>query len=168
MILEKSVKLKTKGLKKKEYYENLSYNLDNEFIIVKIEDLYKGSSALINAKCDYCNEIKECKYQIYNRSLLTSNKYACSPICSKKKLKDFIILKYGVDNISKLDLIKEKKKETCIKNWGVGCNFKSNITKDKKKDTYLKNWGVYNPSKSDMIKKRKEKTTINTKIIQER
>ncbi len=161
MILSEKVELKVKGMKNIKYYNDLGYDTTSEFIIVDIKDLYNGSSSFVNVKCDYCNTIKECRYFIYNKSLLTNNRYACSSICSKKKARESNLLKYGVDNISKLDSIKDKKKETCLKNWGVDCNFKSDITKEKKKETYIKNWGVDNPSKSNIIKDKKKNTTLD-------
>ena len=161
MILSEKVELKVKGMKNIKYYNDLGYDTTSEFIIVDIKDLYNGSSSFVNVKCDYCNTIKECRYFIYNKSLLTNNRYACSSICSKKKASESNLLKYGVDNISKLDSIKDKKKETCLKNWGVDCNFKSDITKEKKKETYIKNWGVDNPSKSNIIKDKKKNTTLD-------
>ena len=161
MILSEKIELKVKGMKNISYYINLGYDTTSEFIIVDIKDLYNGSSSFVNVKCDYCNTIKECRYFIYNKSLLTNNRYACSSICSKKKASESNLLKYGVDNISKLNSIKDKKKETCLKNWGVDCNFKSDITKEKKKETCLKNWGVDNPSKSNIIKDKKKNTTLD-------
>ncbi len=37
----------------------------------------------------------------------------------RDKAKNTIIKKYGVDNVSKSDIIKQKKVETCLNNYGV-------------------------------------------------
>lgn len=48
-----------------------------------------------------------------------------SSLISRDKFKKTCIEKYGVDNISKLDIIKNKKKKTFLKNYGVDNIWKS-------------------------------------------
>jgi hypothetical protein len=57
----------------------------------------------------------------------------------KKIMKDAIMEKYGVDNISKSNEIKHKKEITCLKNYGVSVSFKSPEIKETIKQSYLKN-----------------------------
>lgn len=69
-------------------------------------------------------------YNIPVRSIKESN-----ILITNKKCKETCISKYGVDNISKLDFIKNKKKETFIKNYGV-----DNIWKSKEYYNWLHNY----------------------------
>jgi hypothetical protein len=86
------------------------------------------------------------------------------------------LVKYGVENPScvesvrekikksKLDLnyvdISKKIKSTCMENWGVDNPSKSHEIKERKKITTLKNWGVDNPFKSEEIKEKIKQTNI--------
>jgi len=182
MIITKKVKLKTKGINRK-YYTNFGYETSNEYIIVDIEHLIKGSSEIVIVECDFCEKIIETTYNKYNQSVSVGNKYACSTICAKRKARLSNLEKYGVENVSQLDIIKKKKEETSLKNWGVShplscVEVKNNMklnnlekwgvenisqlesVKRKKEETSLKNWGVENPSKSNKIKNKIKKTFL--------
>lgn len=82
------------------------------------------------------------------------------PKCKQKVTKETWFKKYGVENPSQSEDIKNKKRETSLKNWGVDSPNKSEVVKNKKKETNLKNWGFENPSQSEDIKKKKEKTSL--------
>lgn len=56
--------------------------------------------------------------------------------------------KYGVDNVSKLDTVKEKIKNTFLENYGVDHNTKSKQVRDKYKETILERYGVEHFSKT--------------------
>jgi len=86
----------------------------------------------------------------------------------KKSIKE----RYGVENISQLDFVKEKKEETFIKNYGVKNNFARKEIRDSMYDSggkYLNNreksnetvkerYGVENISQLDFVKEKKEET----------
>jgi hypothetical protein len=72
-----------------------------------------------------------------------------------------MILKYGVENISQLEEIKNKKRETTFKNYGVEHNSQCQIVKDKKINTCLKNNGVEHPQQSKEIKNKSKQTCFN-------
>ena len=61
--------------------------------------------------------------------------------------------KYGVENPSQSEEIKEKKKRTTIEHYGVENPFQSEEIKEKIKQTNLQKYGVENPSQSEEIKK---------------
>ncbi len=65
----------------------------------------------------------------------------------KSKMKKNLIEKYGVDNVSKLNNIKQKKIETCNKNFGTDYPMQSDKVMNKSKTTLLKLYGVDNISK---------------------
>ena len=58
--------------------------------------------------------------------------------------------KYGTDNVSKSNKIKEKKKQTCLKNHGVRCG----ILLPKTKQTMIERYGSEYPMQSVILRKR--------------
>lgn len=99
----------------------------------------------------------------------------------KEKVKRTVSERYGVDNVSKLDEIKEKKRDTCLKNHGVESGFQlrdkieetclerygvkharqSPEVIEKYKKTCIEHYGVDNPFKSDDVKKKIRQTTFD-------
>ncbi len=69
-------------------------------------------------------------------------------------------IKYGVDNASQSEVIKQKKKSTTFKNYGVTHNSQSELIKQQKKSTTFKNYGVTVPLKSSEILNKVKKTNI--------
>ena len=120
----------------------------------------------------YLPVCKECK--IGQLSFLNYSKgYVdfCSVKCAqtnsktKEKIKQTNINKYGVDNVSKLDNIKEKKKTTLKKNYKVDSPLQSKKIQDKVKDTNLKKFGCENVSQNEDIKEKKIETNLkNNKV----
>lgn len=106
---------------------------------IPIEELSLCSHKLVDVECDNCGLIKQIKYQSYNNSTKNNTeKYYCNnKDCINKKRKIAIQKKYGVDNISQLESIKNKKIETCQKNFGVCFPTQSNVVKNKTKKTNL-------------------------------
>jgi hypothetical protein len=148
--------------------------------------------------CKQCNKMKTflSMYEGFKKSCSTRLCYQSTFEINKKRqntaIKNFGSLKaayvdtaqktiqekYNIDNISKLDWVKEKKKETSLKNWGTEYPWQSekgkilqqqgvinkypgvtNISqldeiKIKKEETSLINWGVRNPSQSTEIRQR--------------
>lgn len=107
-----------------QYYEDLGYDiLIGEIIKIPLELMPKGSHYKIICKCDICGIEKEVIFKNYIKYNNTWGQYYCRkcseakrkttlrknfgvdyPIQNKKilnKMKKTIILKYGVDNISK-------------------------------------------------------------------
>jgi len=73
----------------------------------------------------------------YNEKFLEKNIICHS--CNKKKM---FLEKYGMENPSQLQEIKEKKKETCLARYGVENPSQLQKTKEKKKETCLARYGV--------------------------
>lgn len=160
MILTKKVKIKTKTAKKK-YYENLGYDMSNEYVEINVDDLSKGSHIKIKVKCDCaeCGKEREIPYKQY----LSSSKlgyYTCGPKCSQSKNKITNNIKYGFDYPLKSDIVKNKSKKTCLEKYGVNSPTKTNEHKEKLKKIYLVKYGVDNPSKSKEIKEKRKNTMI--------
>lgn len=68
--------------------------------------------------------------------------------------------KYGVDNVSKLEEIKEKKSDTLEKNYGVRHTMRSEELRQKQHETLLKKYGVEYPLQSpEILSKKKRRYT---------
>lgn len=159
MILDKNIKINWNGSNRK-YYESKNYvfTFNGDEFYVKINELQKGSHCKINVKCDICNKEKIITYQNYLINKNNGGYYSCSEKCSKEKFKQSCIKKYGVENPSQSEEIKNRKIETCLNNYGVVNPSKSiNIQNNKIKTNKIKfncNW----PLSNDVIK---EKRKIN-------
>lgn len=166
-------------------YDNLvSYCSDNNVTLLQdYKDINVTRNTLIVSKCnnsnchnqfsktfrqlkvskDYCKDCTKCnkKIQAENTCL---QKYGVKSVFQCKEIRDNmtknIIQKYGVNNVSKSDKIKNKKAATCLKNHGVSVSFKSKEIKEKIKKSYLTKLGVDNPFKSDIIKQQIRDTNL--------
>ena len=134
-------------------------------------------------RCKICGEFT--KFENFNVGYRTY----CSSKCCNSDLdkitltKSNILEKYGVENISQLDSVKDKKKDTCIKNYGVenpshsieirqkakntclvnyGVEYatQSNEIKDKLRNTMIKKYGVEHPSQLQSVKNKKKDTCL--------
>lgn len=142
MILDKTVKVKTSG-KSIPYYRNLGYKCGhNTEIEVKIEDLQKGSHIKIRALCNYCNEAKLVDYIQYNKLIENCGFFSCNE-CKNIKTKESNLKKYGVENISQLESVKEKKKETCLEHYGVESPLQSKEVLKKLQNTCVEKYGSH-------------------------
>jgi hypothetical protein len=170
MKTEKAIEIKI-NKRNIDFYKEKGYNdiKVGEVFCIKSCDVKETIRNRIYVICENCSSERFiCSYNYHNQ-IKKSNYYVCKncthkkvaktnlkkygSICplqneevSKKSKKKMIEL-YGVDNISKLDLIKEQRKE----------NFKKENFKEKSKKTWLEKYGVDNPSKSDIIKYKKKR-----------
>jgi len=64
--------------------------------------------------------------------------------------------RYNVDNVMKLDVIKDKVKKSLKFKTGYEFALQSEFSRNKYKETCLDKYGFDNPSKSDLIKRKKE------------
>ena len=90
----------------------------------------------------------------------------CSSKCVRtssslhKKMKDTILKKYGVENVSQSQEIKEKKKQTLKEHYGVNNVYEIPGMKDQIKNTILKKYGVKNALQSQKIKEKIKQTNL--------
>jgi len=149
-----------------KYYENLGYKIPRRKdkwgditvprgtkIIIKIEDLPKGSGQEVKVKCDICGEIVPKKYQNY----INEHNKSGMDICNECRIKNYsskIFEKYGVNTIFKLDYIKEKIKATNLERYGTEYYTQSSDMKNKKINTSLKKYGTNYPIQSSSIKEK--------------
>lgn len=90
------------------------------------------------------------------------------PEVKAKKIEKYL-LKYGVDNPSKLESVKTKKEETNFKKFGTKHAAQNEEVKNKLKQKWIENYGVDNPSKLDHVKKKiSEKVKTTRESIREK
>lgn len=125
MILTREIEIKINE-SNYQYYDDLGYDVSiGEIIKIPIELMSKGSHYKIKCKCDSCGIEKEVIFKNYIKYDNKFGEYYCRkcsevkrkqtlrknfgvdyPIQNKKvltKMKNTLIEKYGVDNISKRD-----------------------------------------------------------------
>ena len=184
MIKNSVIKIHTKGCRKLTDFENLGYNINDEFIFLKIEDLNTGSRQLVEVVCDYCNKEVIISYKEYLRNIKKSNKYACSKICGSEKAKETCLYtigvinhmqlketqekarktnkeRYGVEYLMQSEEIKDKSKKTNLERYGVDIISKSNNTKEKVRNTNLERYGVEYLMQSEVIKGKSKNTLLS-------
>jgi len=155
MILSKYINIKISNNQIK-YYKDKGYIVKggNEIIKVSVCDLPNNSGVKIEVECDICGNKKEISLNRYkNNTKDLTTYYSCSRKCSEEKNKKTIIQKYGVDNISKLNKIKNKKIDTCLKHYGVEHPQQSEIIFNKGKITKFEKYGDKNYINIEKIKK---------------
>lgn len=69
-----------------------------------------------------------------------------------------LITKYGVENVSQLQTVKDKKAQTTFEHLGVTNPAQSTKVQRRMRRTMRKRYGVDNPSQSDELKERRRKT----------
>ena len=145
-----------------KHYRERGYKCNKgDKIIVKVEDLTAGSSAIIKLKCDYCGKEYEMKFYEKSKVILNKEKICCGDYhCQYMKRRDYYNDKYGVDNPMKVETIREKSKNTCIKKYGEDNPAKVEMFKEKIKATNLEKYGSDNPMGNDKIKKKMIDTCI--------
>ena len=159
MIITEFVEISIKGNNKLSYYKNLGYDITKNFY-VKIEDITKNSKSIIEAKCDFCSNIKKISYFNYKRNIERGGFFSCSKKCSIGKTKITNLEKYGGSTPMSSDIIKEKAKITNLNKYGREFTFQSEDIKEKIRKTNLEKYGVDNPSKSEDIKEKIRKTNL--------
>lgn len=135
-----------------QHYRNLGYDVKcKNKIMVKPEELSKGSHCLINCSCDNCGNETNIKYQDYLKIFNKNNKY----ICEKCRQIDF--LNY---NNSKKDLMKQNRLSATKEKYGVDNVFQLELVKDKMKKTFIEKYGFEHFRQSDQVKEDEKQLRI--------
>ena len=161
-----------------EYYKQLDYDVTNNKILVKSEDLHKGANIDINVICDNCGKEKSIKCKAYYQSIKKYGNYYCVD-CKYERIKNSNLKKYGVENVMQLLSVKNKMLETqkevygdikildktyinniLINKYGSLKNYYSYIN-DKKKKSNIDKYGVDNVMKYEPIKEKAIQTLLN-------
>ena len=137
-------------------------NYTNEFFSFK-EKFYFMENSIINFNICYCYCGNKLKFIDMNSGF----RQYCSKRCMydsslvKEKRKNTCIGKFGVDNPSKSEIIKDKVRETNNINLGVDYPLQSSDCKQKMKNTCINKFGVDNPSKIREIREKAESTNLD-------
>ena len=145
----------------KKFNKIFLHKICNEYNITLLRDYSDNElrgQTLVEFKCIKCNENTSKRFEFIVK---------CNPMChncsdkdGRCKAKKTMLLRYGVENISQLEEIKNKKKVTTLNNYGVEHNSQCQLIKDKKIKTCLKNNGVEHPQQSKEIKNKSKKTCL--------
>jgi hypothetical protein len=127
MILTREIEIKINE-SNYQYYEDLGYDISiGEIIIIPVGLLPNGSHYKVMCKCDGCGKEKEVIYKNY---LKYDNKnwgdYSCRK-CSEVKRKETLRKNFGVDYPIQNKKVLSKMKNTLIEKYGV-----DNISKKNK------------------------------------
>jgi hypothetical protein len=143
MIKDKFIKVKNS-----KFYRDLGYNQNEDYIMVDIKDLPKGSHQKIECICDYCGDVKTTSYKEYNSNIERGyiNKFACSRKCGAIKNKEGNLMRFGVENNQQRSDIREKVEKTNIERYGFSTPSKNKDVKESIKRSLL--------GKSEEISKR--------------
>jgi hypothetical protein len=159
MILDTHVTIRINN-RHVSYYNNIGYNVNSlDIITIPLNDLMKTSHYKINAKCDVCDKLVFVEYRRYFKSFNNGGYYACSNKCAKEKSKNTCLLKYGVDNPAKADLIKEKINNTFIEKYG-GKPLQNVDVMNKLKKTVFEKYNVSNVFQSENVKNKSKATNL--------
>src|SRR5574343_271890 len=142
------------------YYRKIGYDcIINQKILIKIEDLPKGSKHIIEAKCDICESIQSLMYYNYNKCVDKIGIYTC-PECKeyKKKLTNF--KKFGYEYASQNPDIIKKIKESNLEKYGHECTLQNPVIKEKVKKTNLEKYGVEWSSQSIEVNEKIKKNNL--------
>lgn len=133
-----------------EKKKRTTYKGKQEFLI-KVEDLPKGSHAIVDVLCDYCLEtIIPKEYRTY--LIQHINNKDCCENCWHLRLQESINSKYKVDNISQLDEVKKKKEEKSLDKYGTKCVLQNEDIKKQIKNTNIEKYGYPNAMNVQEIK----------------
>ena len=110
----------------------------------------------------YCGQNCQCKRE--DHSKIIKHNWANTP---KKEREDIIQRRknttkerYGVDNPSQSDIVKEKKRQTTLQNWGTEHVFQNEAIKHKTKQTNLERYGCTNPNKRPEVREKIKQTNL--------
>jgi len=159
MLVSKTAILKYSGYVA-SYYGAKGYLVENKkgsSCEIKVEDLSPNSNAPVDVICDFCGKDFSMEY---NKYLSTKDSGNCCYDCRRIKSKKTNVERYGVEDTSQLQWVKDKRKETCLDRFGFISNLCSEETKDKIKSTNRLLYGVDYVSQSEMFKEKTKETNL--------
>jgi len=151
MIITKKVKIQIfKTTKNKNYYKNLGYFIDNSTNVIHVNtsDLPKSSTIKVSVECDICKKEKIVEYRQYLINIKKYGYFSCFGKCSKNKIKNTQLKKYGDENYNN----REKCKKTNLTKFGVENPFQNKEIKMKSKKTKLEKYSDENYNNVDKSK----------------
>lgn len=118
MILTREIEIKINE-SNYQYYDDLGYDVAiGEIIKIPIELMSKGSHYKIKCKCDGCGIEKEVIFKNYVKYDNKFGEYYCRK-CSESKRKETLRKNFGVDYPIQNKKVLNKMKNTLIEKYGV-------------------------------------------------
>jgi len=129
---------------------------------VKIEDLSPNSHSKVRVKCDYCGaEYDTIWVSVVKGRKSGVNKDCCSnPVCTGKKAADVMEFKHGVRYSAFLPDVVEKRKRTCLERYGVDNPSKSEVVKERIVKSNLERYGVEYSQQSPEVRAKTNETCL--------
>ena len=93
--------------------------------------------------------------------LTTCGNIECSKKLNQQHLKETTLIKYGVDNPAKSDIVKDKIKNTCLEKYGYVSALLNDKVKEKTKQTNLEKYGDVIAQKNEKVKNKIKTSNIN-------
>jgi len=160
MIITKTVKIRTKSNKNTKIFKSKGYDVDVNYIDVKVEDLPNGSHEKIHVKCEICGNEKEIMYQKYIKNIKNGGFYACSSKCAQKKVKNTSKEKFGTEYYMQTKEYKERYENTCIEKYGVCHHTQNEDIKNKGKVTTKERYGFEYYTQTEEYKEKYKNTCL--------
>lgn len=133
-----------KDYNKQTDFGSLKFTCSKKCSIIKSQETNLDKYGVKNTfqSKDFISKSKKTKFEKYKNQNY-NNRDSSRKTCFER---------YGVDHVSKLDVIKSKVKQKNIENFGVEYPAKRPDILNKMKQTSIENWGVDNFSKTDIFK----------------
>ena len=129
---------------------NQEIKIGDQFYYWKVVELVGPATA--RCLCTGCDKVVK---ELWFCKLLKQSSRSCG--CKNNEFrKQKALQKYGVENVSQAEVIKERKKQTTLSNHGVLFPMQSEELQSKSKQTLLDKWGVEHNSQHESIKQRKK------------
>lgn len=162
MLLSKTAIITWNPRNKKHYIElGYKYAGMNTELNVSVDDLTKGSKAIVQYCCDYCGKELHTTFEVYNRNRKITPIDSCSSIgCQAKKARQSLIVKYGTYHWSEVESIMQKRKATNRLRYGAENPFASDIIKKKIKATNIEKYGCEYTMQNKEIQEKAKKTCL--------
>lgn len=173
MILSTHATIKING-KNIRHFISLGYKVSQgEILKIPISDMTSGSGVEIDVLCDYCFKPYKIRYKKYIKETTShiTKKIACIN-CKADKAKESLYILHGVTNVMGLKSVKDKLKQTVLLKYGVDIATKhpeiknkvaiaqKNMTPEQKNEkrrkteaTCLAKYGVRSPLQLDKTRK---------------
>lgn len=159
LVLNQFIKTTWRPANKQHYIgKGYLFTAMKDKIIVKAEDLPKGSHMKVEVVCDYCGKTILKEYHAY----LSEHKDGkdCCKDCQPKRAVETFREKYGVDNPFLSKEIQMKIKLTLQEKYGVDNPGQAQKVKDKIVQTNLSKYGVTCAAQNEEIKQKIQKTCV--------
>jgi hypothetical protein len=122
-------------------------------IIENEEDFLNNKSKKLILKCKKCGKLFEANYYYMKKKGYTG-------LCKSCKIKQTNLERYGVENVSQINEVRQKVEKTCLEKFGSKSNFGTTQFLEQRKNTFIKNYGVESSLSSPKIRKKIEKTNL--------